>query len=75
MTMYYSDHDPPHFHARYGGWEAVISVDDGRVLAGALPPRVVGLVQEWRALHIGELREDWRLAGLRVPLRRIAPLE
>lgn len=73
--MYYNDHTPPHFHSRYGDFEAVIAIDTGEVVAGRLPPRVMGLVQEWREYHIPELNEDWNLARERKALKRIAPLE
>lgn len=73
--MYYKDHPPPHFHARYGDFEAVIAIDSGEVLGGRLPPRVLGLVQEWREYHRMELTEDWRLARERKALKQIKPLE
>jgi hypothetical protein len=60
IVMYYNDHAPPHFHARYGDFEAVIAISSGEVVEGRLPPRVLGLVQEWRERHHAELSEDWR---------------
>ena len=47
ITMYFDDHAPPHFHARYSGQEAAIGIDPLTLLAGALPARVVGQVFEW----------------------------
>ena len=44
IYMYFDDHPPPHFHARYAGFEAVIRIDDLRVERGELPPRALGLV-------------------------------
>ena len=26
MTMYWNDHQPPHFHVRYGEWQAEIDI-------------------------------------------------
>jgi len=75
IVMYYNDHEPPHFHARYGECEAVIGIRDGSVIDGWLPPRVLGLVQEWRSMHVDELLRDWYLAREHKPLNRIAPLE
>lgn len=75
IAMFYNDHDPPHFHARYGGQRAIVAIDTLAVLEGRLSPRVLGLVTEWAALHREELRENWRLARQQVPLRTIAPLE
>jgi hypothetical protein len=46
-----------------------------RLLAGELPPRVIGLVMEGAALHAAELDANWRRAGRHEPLDRIAPLE
>jgi len=73
--MFYNDHNPPHFHARYGGQRALVGIDTLTVLEGRLSPRVLGLVTEWAALHREELREDWRLARQQAPLQTIAPLE
>jgi hypothetical protein len=75
IAMYYRDHPPPHFHAKYGGDEVIIAIETGEVLAGRLPPRALGLVEEWRELHKEELLLDWHLAEERQPLTRIAPLE
>lgn len=73
--MYYNDHTPPHFHAKYGDCEAVVAIDTGEVIEGRLPPRVLGLVQEWRERHRDDLTEDWSLARERKALKRIEPLE
>ena len=75
IVMYYNDHAPPHFHARYSDWEAVIAIDSGEIVEGRLPPRVLGLVQEWREYPRAELTEDWNLARERKALKRIDPLE
>lgn len=75
IAMYYNDHAPPHFHAKYGEFEAAIAIDNGEIVDGRLPPRVLGLVQEWRAYHRSELAEDWKLARERRALKRIEPLE
>lgn len=75
VAMYYRDHNPPHFHAWYGRQQATIAIEDGRILAGNLPPRVRGLLEEWRLMHLTELEEDWRLARDSAPLRPIAPLD
>lgn len=75
IAMYYYDHAPPHFHARYGEFEAVIAIETGEVIEGGLPPRALGLVQEWREYHRVELNGDWNLAWERKALNRIDPLE
>jgi hypothetical protein len=75
IGMFYKDHNPPHFHAYHGDDEAAIAIQDGRVLWGGLPQRCLGYVQEWRAMHVVELEDDWQLAMAHQPLRRIDPLE
>ena len=73
--MYFDDHAPPHFHATYGGDEAVIGVDSLAVLLGRLPARAQGLVVEWASLHQAELREAWNCAKRLEPPGKIAPLD
>jgi hypothetical protein len=51
VTMYSNDHAPPHFHARYGEYEAKIAIGTGDPLAGQLPGRAVRLVREWTEQH------------------------
>jgi hypothetical protein len=46
-AMYYNDHAPPHFHAKYGGDQASIRIDNGEILEGSLTPRAIRLVEEW----------------------------
>lgn len=46
IKIYYNDHEPPHFHAEYGDYEASFSIDELKLLNGKLPKRVVALVLE-----------------------------
>lgn len=75
IAFYWEDHLPPHFHAEYGGDEAVISIPTGETLRGSLPKRALSLVEEWRAVHVDELRDNWERARQRLPLAYIEPLE
>ena len=75
IAMYYNDHSPPHFHAKYGADQAVIRIDTGEVIDGNLSARALRLVEEWRLLHEDELVNDWVLAQDRQPLIKIEPLE
>ena len=74
VYMNWRDHNPPHFHARYGDHEAIVSLD-GEVLDGKLPRRALSMVLEWLALHRRELAENWTLAESRKSLNKIEPLE
>ena len=74
IAIYYDDHAPAHFHAKYGEYEATVRVADGE-FSGNFPRRAKGLVVEWMGLHKHELLDNWRRAEAHLPLRRIAPLE
>lgn len=74
IAMYFKDHAPPHFHAKYGGQEALVHIETGES-EGYLPPRAMGLVQEWRQLHHDELLDLWTDAQSGNPLHTIDPLE
>ncbi len=73
--MFYADHAPPHFHARYGERRAIIDIESSATLSGALSPRPLGLVVEWAAQHRAALRENWRLARRQEALVPVPPLE
>jgi len=75
IAMFYNDHDPPHFHAVYGGKKGRFRIEPAGLLEGSLPPRVVGMIAEWTVLHQKELLENWELARKQEALKRIEPLE
>jgi hypothetical protein len=75
IQMFWADHAPPHFHALYGGYEALINVKTLEVMQGTLPRRALVLVLEWANQHRGELMENWNLCEKKQPLNKIPPLE
>lgn len=74
IAMYFDDHPPPHFHAKYGEHQAQIVIATGEVLHGELPRRALRLVREWTELHLHELVADWERAERDEPLVSIDPL-
>lgn len=74
IVMYYNEHNPPRFHAKYGGQRGVFSIAELRLMEGQLPARIIALVLEWAFQHRDELLENWGLVQARRPLRKIAPL-
>lgn len=72
--MYFADHAPPHFHARYAEFEAVIDIRTLQILQGQLPARAVGLVLEWAQQYRKELMEDWELCVQNQIPKTISPL-
>jgi len=59
ISMYFDEHNPPHFHVRYNDYRAIISIHDLNQLEGNLPARVRGLVLEWTEIHQQELLTMW----------------
>lgn len=39
ITMFYSNHNSPHFHAEYAGQKALVDIQEGYVIRGALLAR------------------------------------
>ena len=75
ISMFYNDHNPPHFHAKYGEFRADICIKNFAVISGSLPPKAFALVVEWAAQHKEELMNDWEAARQEIPLSPINPLE
>lgn len=75
IRMYYDDHGPPHFHAYYQEYAAIVEIGTLQLISGQLPRRAMAMVLEWAAIHRGSLMEDWRLAEAHEALRPIDPLE
>ena len=75
IYMYFADHNPPHFHAIYAEYEALIRIDDGMAIRGELPRTAARLVEQWRQLHRSELADNWELAQQPSALTSIEPLQ
>lgn len=75
VRMFFGDHPPPHFHAEYGSHQVLVDIRTLAVISGKFPPRAMGLVTEWAALHQDELLQQWQRAERHEPLEKIAPLE
>ena len=77
VSIFYEDNDRhhlPHIHVRYSGEKASVSIEDGNILAGTLPPRQLKLLQAWIEIHKDELYADWELAVSGEEPFRIEPL-
>lgn len=73
IYMYWKDHAPPHFHAKYGDDEIVVEIKNGNI-NGSMSNRAVKMIQEWRNLHKEELLKEWELAEQKKALFAISPL-
>ncbi len=72
IQMNYNDHNPPHFHARYGRAKALVRLSDGAIIAGELPPTASRMVESWAMMRRAELLSNWERARTHQPLERIA---
>jgi hypothetical protein len=72
--MYWDDHTPPHFHAKYGDYEIAVSILSG-VVEGKFPKRALRHVLEWYELHKEELNDNWERCRNKEMLKQIEPLE
>jgi hypothetical protein len=72
IQMYYNDHEPPHFHARYGRAKAIVRLSDGEIISGELPPTATRMVRQWALARNAELQDNWRRARAHQPLEKIA---
>lgn len=75
IQMFWQEHAPPHFHALYAEYEAIIDIRTLETIRGSLPRRALALTLEWAALHKDDLMEDWKLCEIRQSPRKIPPLE
>ncbi len=75
IAFYYNEHNPPHFHAKYGEFVAEIEISTLQILKGELPKRAKSMVLEWADEHREELSQDWQLARQNHELMKIEPLK
>jgi hypothetical protein len=74
VLMFWDDHNPPHFHVRYAGSQALVGITDLRIIDGELPRRAERILLEWAAEHQAELMENWELCKSLQSPKMIAPL-
>ncbi len=71
IKLFFGDHPPPHFHAVYGEYVGVFSIESLEMIEGDLPNRAKRLVKEWAAQHQHELQQIWDTQEF----RKLPPLE
>lgn len=73
IYMYYNEHNPAHFHFKYGDFEGICYLTDD-VVEGKMPAKVIEKVIKWKGLHEKELFELWEFAHQGKKLYKIDPL-
>ena len=71
----WNDHQPPHFHAKYGSDEVVISINEVELLDGYMPSKQLKMIMGWAVFHQAELLENWELARQKQELFQIEPMK
>lgn len=68
------DHNPPHFHARYGSQKVLVEIENG-IIRGEMSERALRLILEWLDLHREELKIAWGKAASGNDPGKIEPLK
>lgn len=68
------EHHTPHLHIEYQDFEAVIAIEDGKIIAGEFPGNKLKLVEAWLEIHRDELIADWNIAAKGEQIFKIEPL-
>ncbi|HAQ37007.1 MAG TPA: transcriptional regulator [Saprospirales bacterium] len=74
IFMNFNEHNPPHFHAKYGDYEIIVELNSG-IVEGKFPKRALALVLEWYEIHKTELMENWVMMQTTGDFKKIKPLE
>jgi hypothetical protein len=75
IRMFYSEHNPPHFHAEYQGTEGIFSFKGEMLLGNIKSKTALRLIQEWAVLRKKELEENWKNINEKVGINKIEPLQ
>jgi hypothetical protein len=62
LYLYFRDHNPPHVHAFYGEFEALIVIADGSILSGNLPQRQHSSVMRYLEANRVDVTSQWNAA-------------
>lgn len=74
IFMNFNEHNPPHFHAKYGDFEMIVEINSG-IVEGKFPKRALNLVMEWYEIHKDESMQNWELIRTTGDFNKIQPLE
>ncbi len=74
IRMFFNDHNPPHFHATYQDYDAIIHIENG-IIKGEMPRRALTLIYDWLDMHKEELLNNWKLLQETGEFNPIEPLK
>ena len=74
IEVHWKDHPPPHVHASFGKDKAALRIDNGEVIAGSLPPKILSQVRDWLKERNGEVMAAWdNAAQMQAPSKVLPP--
>jgi Domain of unknown function (DUF4160) len=65
IQIFFGDHPPPHFHARFAEHQALFVIPTLELLESSLPAHKLESVRSWAQTHSAELIACWQRAVLR----------
>ena len=74
ISMFGNEHNPPHFHIKYGHYKAVYIMRNG-IIKGEIPINVLKKVSEWVEIHKEELVQNWECLQNGKDINKIEPLK
>lgn len=75
IFIYYDDHNKPHFHAKYGEYKCIISIEDIELINGNMPSKQLKIILAWASIHQTKLQKNWYLASIGESLFPIIPIK
>jgi hypothetical protein len=60
IELYFNDHAPPHVHAKYNEYEALITILETTVFAGYLPGKQLKMAKKYVTANRQKLLERWQ---------------
>ncbi|MBE9160168.1 DUF4160 domain-containing protein [Nodosilinea sp. LEGE 06152] len=76
IKVFFGDHPPPYFHAIYGEYNALVSIESLEIIEGDLLGRAQKMVIDWAEMYQQDLLRMWndqefqKLPPLRGRLKR-----
>ena len=74
IYMYRKDHNPPHFHALYNGYDCIVDINTTKT-KGKFPKDKKKIVEAWAIIHKQELFNCWDLLCKEGKVIQIEPLK
>lgn len=64
----------PHFYVEFDDQEAALSIPEGKVISGSVPPKQLMILEGWLSLHEDEMMANWTLLQRNEQLYPVNPL-